>query len=296
MEKSYSIFQIEGGLGKHVAATAVAKAIKHNHPERQLIVVCAYPEMYLNLPFVDRVYRLGTTPYFYENYILDKDSLIFKHEPYFTTEHIYKQLPLIQNWIKLYGMEYSGEYPELVFNLRQKQIAENKWYREKPIMLIQTNGGMIEGQEIPYSWTRDLPFNLAIDIAKHYTDKGYHVIQITRPGSPQIPNVEVLAEPLSNMELFSLLTVSKKRLFIDSCMQHAAAALNLKSTVLWIGTSPMVFGYDLHDNIAAEIPQGVKMPESYLFDYSFSGITYECPYIDQIDFDIPEIMESINAQ
>ena len=73
MEK-YSLFHIEGGLGKHVAATAVAKCIKNNHPDRKLIVVCAYPEVYLNLRFVDRVYRIGNTPYFYNDYIKDKNK------------------------------------------------------------------------------------------------------------------------------------------------------------------------------------------------------------------------------
>ena len=74
MEKKYSIFHIEGGLGKHVLATAVARCIKNNHPERELIVVCAYPEVYLNLDFVGRVYRLGNTPYFYDDYINEKDE------------------------------------------------------------------------------------------------------------------------------------------------------------------------------------------------------------------------------
>ena len=72
MEKEYSIFHIEGGLGKHVLATAVAKCIKNNHPNRELIIVCAYPEVFLNLDYVDRVYRIGMTPYFYDDYIKDK--------------------------------------------------------------------------------------------------------------------------------------------------------------------------------------------------------------------------------
>ena len=37
-EKKYSIFTIQGGLGKHIAATAVAQAIKNNHNDRELIV------------------------------------------------------------------------------------------------------------------------------------------------------------------------------------------------------------------------------------------------------------------
>ena len=88
IEKKYSIFHIEGGLGKHVLSTAVARVIKKNYPERELIVVCAYPEIFINLNFVSRVYRHGNTPYFYQDYIKDTDFLMFKHEPYFTTEHI----------------------------------------------------------------------------------------------------------------------------------------------------------------------------------------------------------------
>ena len=105
MQKKFAIFHIEGGLGKHVAATAVAKCIKNNHPDRHLIIVCAYPEIFLNLNWVDRVYRIGNTPYFYQDYIENSDFLIFKHEPYFTTEHINKTLPLIENWCKLYNLE-----------------------------------------------------------------------------------------------------------------------------------------------------------------------------------------------
>jgi uncharacterized phage-like protein YoqJ len=63
----YSIFHVQGGIGKHVAAPAVAKAIKNNYPERQLIVVSAYPDIFINLDFVSRSYQLGNTSYFYQN-------------------------------------------------------------------------------------------------------------------------------------------------------------------------------------------------------------------------------------
>ena len=74
---SYSIFHVQGGFGKHIAATAVAKCIKNNYPGRQLVVVCAWPEIFQNLPFVDRVYQLGNTSYFYQTYVENQDSLIF---------------------------------------------------------------------------------------------------------------------------------------------------------------------------------------------------------------------------
>lgn len=292
MEKKYTIFHLEGGLGKHVLATAVAQCIKNNYPERELIVVCAYPEIYLNLPFVDRVYRIGMTPYFYEDYIHEKESLIFKHEPYFTSEHINKKLSLIPNWCKLYNLEYGGEQPTLVFNLRQQQIAHNKWRREKPVLLIQTNGGPLQDQQYPYAWTRDIPFDVSQTIVNHFSQY-YHIIQICRDKMNVLENVEAIFEPLSNMELFSLLAYSQKRLLIDSCLQHAAAALGLPSTVLWVGTSPRVFGYNLHHNIVASLPGGTKLPDSYLFDYNFNGVTHECPMINSDIFNMNEIIESL---
>jgi hypothetical protein len=293
MEKKYTIFHIEGGLGKHVAATAVAQCIKNNYPDRVLIIVCAYPEIFLNLEFIDRVYRIGNTPYFYEDYIKDKDSKIFKHEPYFTDDHIHKKLPLIINWCKLFNLTYSGEQPSLKFNLRQKQVGSNKWKRDKPIMVIQTNGGPLNEQPYPYSWTRDIPYPIAKQLAEYYS-KTHHVIQICRHEINLIPGVESVKETMPNMELFYLLLMSEKRILIDSCLQHASAAMRLPSTVLWVGTSPETFGYEMHNNIVATIPNTIKLPDSYLFDYNFNGLTHECPLLDTNIFDINDIIYNTN--
>jgi len=292
MEKKYAIFHIEGGLGKHVAATAVAKCIKNNNTDRELIVVCAYPEIFLNLPFVDRVYRIGSTPYFYKDFIEGQNSIIFKHEPYFTSSHIHKSKNLIENWCELYGLYYNGETPELVFNLRQKQIGFNKWSRQKPILVMQTNGGPLEKQPFPYSWTRDIPMDIAQRLVDSLSGQ-YHIIQICRDTKNALKGVEVVNQQMSNMDLFSLLLFSEKRILIDSCLQHAAKALNLPSTVLWIGTNSEVFGYEMHDNIKATIPNSVKLPDSYLFDYNFNGLSHECPLIDGNIFDVNEILNSV---
>jgi hypothetical protein len=288
----FSVFHLEGGLGKHIAATAVAKCIKNNHPDRELIIVCAYPEIFLNLPFVDRVYRIGSTPYFYKDFIEGKDSLIFKHEPYFTSEHIHKELPLIENWCKLYNLEFSGESPELIFNIRQKQYGFKKWARPRPIAVIQTNGGPLTEQPYLYSWTRDMPSHISSELVQ-LLDQNYHVIQICRSQEQAIPGAEAIFEPMSNMELLSLLLFSEKRVLIDSSIQHAAASLNLPSTVLWVGTSPKIFGYDMHNNIVAQLPSDVKLPDSYLFDYNFHGANHECPVLDLNIFDSTEILSSI---
>jgi len=292
--KKYSLFHIEGGLGKHVAATAVAQCIKNNHPDRDLIVVCAYPEIFLNLTFIDRVYRIGATPYFYQDFVENQDTLIFKHEPYFTTEHIQKKCSLIESWCKVFGLDYSGEMPSLVFNVRQQQFGFKRWKRDRPVMVLQTNGGPLKDQPYSYSWTRDIPMPLAEKIVSTFSNH-FHIIQICRNQDQAIHGVEVITEQLSNMELFSLLLFAQKRVFIDSCLQHAAAALRAPSTVLWVGTSPKIFGYKMHSNITASLPTNVKLPDSYIFDYNFHGMLHECPLLDLNIFDDSEVLNSINA-
>lgn len=298
--KKYSIFHLQGGIGKHVAATAVAKAIKNNFPDRKLIVVCAYPDIFINLSFVDRVFLLGGTQYFYQEYIQNKDSLIFHHEPYYTTNHIHKRKRLIENWCEMHQLKFDNERPEVKFNKLQWDLSRKFWLRKKPIMVIHTSGGPMTTDAKPYSWTRDMPPELAQELVDYYK-KDYHIYQVTKMNSPKLEGAEhVFAtqqQSLSLMEFFSILLHSKKRILIDSSLQHAAAALRKKSTVLWNGTSPKVFGYDVHDNICTDVPYDFKLPGSYLFDFDFNGNEIEYPYTDDVKlFDINKIIESVNNQ
>jgi len=301
MKDKYSIFHCQGGLGKHIAAIAVAKCIKNNHPHRKLIVVCAYPDVFMNIPFVDRVYGIGQTSYFYQTYIENQDSLIFHNEPYFTTDHIHKKLPLIKTWCKMYDLEYKGEMPKLYFNPLQKKIAKEVWNKDKkPVMIIHTNGGLITNDAKPYMWARDMPFDVAQQIVDRYHKK-YTIYQCTKMDSPKCINANIVEYSqnmqLSVMEFLSIIMHSDKRILIDSCLQHAAAALKLPSTILWNGTSPKVFGYDMHDNIETVKPQNFKLPGSYLFDFDFNGMEHEYPYNenDQL-FDLDKIFESIEKE
>ena len=296
----YAIFHLQGGIGKHVAATAVARCIKNNYPDRKLIVVCAYPDLFINLNFVERVYTLGATQYFYQRYVQDKDSILFHHEPYFTTNHIHKRKKLIPNWCEMYGLKYNNETPIIKFNKLQYDLSKTFWQRKKPIMLMHTNGGLMATDAKPYAWTRDMPQDTAQELIEYYK-KDYHIFQVTKFNSPKLEGAEhIFATPqqsLSMMEFFSILLHAKKRILIDSSLQHAAAAMGKKSTVLWNGTSPKVFGYDMHDNICTEIPYDFKLPGSYLFDFDFNGPEHEYPFTEDTKlFDINKIIESVDKQ
>ena len=296
MEK-YLIWHVQGGLGKNIAATALCKDIKEKYPDRQFILVCTYPEVFLNNFYIDKVYDLNNLSYFYETYIKDKDVIIFKHEPYDQTGHITGEKHLIENWCDLLSITYTNQQPEIKINYAQTQSIL-KWKRDKPILLLQTGGGpLITNKKLDstvYDWARDLPIELAQNIIQKYSHT-HHIIQVTRQSGYILDNVERLDKPLSNVDLVALTSISQKRILIDSCIQHISASLRLSSNVFWIGTNPKVFGYKLHNNIIVKQPNvASQLINSYTFDYNFSNNSHECPYLNINEmFDIPQVLDSL---
>jgi len=194
----------------------------------------------------------------------------------------------------MYDLEYNGEQPEIAFNKLQRDISAQHWRQgNKPVMVIHTNGGIHVDESRKYCWARDMPFDIAQAIVDKYHKK-YTIYQVCKQHSDKLVNAHVVDQPMSNMELFSLILNSDKRILIDSCLQHAAAAMGLSSVVLWNGTSPKVFGHDIHTNITAKEPGNFKLPGSLYFDFDFLGQEQEYPYVEDVElFDIDEIVEAI---
>ena len=300
MTKETCILQIQGGLGKHLYLTAAVKVLRNNYPDRDVICVVAWPELFADLPGVKRVYPLGGTQYFYDEYIEGKDPLIFAQEVYFDTQHVLQRSPLIETWCKVYGLPYNGEKPYIKINPEQRRAIKNFYdpiIGGKPFLLIHTAGGLFTNTN-PYSWARDLPIDVASKVADHFK-KTHFIMQICRPSAPKIPNVFVRNEQLSNTELIGLLELTDKRLLIDSSLQHGSACLGLKSTVLWNATSPKIFGHDLHDNIQAKEKPAKEIPGAYLFKFQFDQNPNEMPYEEEDLkdlYNIDQIIASLEAQ
>ena len=300
MGEKYAIWHVQGGLGKNVAATALVNDFKNRYPERKLILVCSFPELFLNYKAIDRVYSIGNHPYFYENYIENKDVIIFKHEPYEQTGHITKKNHVIKSWCELLDIKYQNQQPNLLINISQNQYLK-KWDRPKPILLLQTNGGPLQDLNNPippvaYEWTRDIPIELAQSIVDKYSLK-YHIIHLTKPEGYILSGVERLDTKVPLMNLISLVSTSHHRILIDSSLQHLSAAMNLPSIVFWIGTSPTVFGYNLHKNITAKLPiKANQLINSYTFDYQFADNSHECPYLNVNEmYNIKETLNSLDT-
>ena len=247
----YIVFQISGGVGKNVIATAVVRAMNLKYPDRKILILTAHPDIWINNPRIHRVIQFGQTAYFYDDYIKDRDTLIFTHDPYGSPDAIYRKKHLSQVWCEMYNLEFAGEKPELYFTVLEKDHIASFLNKTKPILLIQPFGGAQTNNK--YSWMRDIPPLLAQTIVDEFKND-YRVIQVKREDQLGLNGVEYLS---NNPRVLALaLLFSDKRIFIDSYMQHAAAALELPSYVFWIGNSPVTFGYQIHKNITTQFQMG----------------------------------------
>lgn len=287
------ILQISGGMGKCIAATAVCKAIKHQYPDDNLIVVSAYPDVFLNNPYIYRSYAFNNVSYFYNEYIENKEFKIFAHDPYLDTEYIKQDTHLIKLWCEMFDIPYNGELPEIFLNQRETKFYQNRYFSDKPIMVIQTNGGA--QLEYKYSWARDIPKDTVDEVIRKFKDE-YNIFHIKREDQISYEHTIPVLDPFRAVSV--LMMMSQKRLLIDSFSQHTAAALNLPSTVCWIGTSPKVFGYDIHDNIISnDFTAKPELKNSYLSKFNIIGDFLEFPYQHENDiFDTDKIIESIRKQ
>jgi len=285
------IYSINGGIGKCILATAVCRAIKKQHPEDQLIVVSGYPEVFLNNPNVDRAFAFGNISYFYQDYIEDKAFRVFVHDPYLETAYLRQNEHLTKTWCEMFGITHDGNHPELFLTEREQTFFASKFTSDKPILLMQTNGGA-PNQELKYSWARDIPSNVVSDVIRAYEGE-YNIVHMRR--EDQIAYNGTTAVSDNFRALVVLISLSEKRLLMDSFGHHAAAALNKPSTVLWIANTPIVFGHELHNNIVAN--PFTKKPEirhAYLQKFDISGNLLEFPYNNETEiFNSQQVIDSL---
>jgi hypothetical protein len=286
------VFQINGGIGKCIAATAVCWAIRRNYPECNLIVISGYPEVFLNNPSVNKNYKFGETLYFYKEFIEGKDFKLFIQDPYAHTSFFREEKHLVQIWCELYGLNYDGEYPQIFLSKREATKYIEGVNVEKPILLMQTNGGADANKK--YGWARDLPQCVVKEVIEAFksTHTIYHVKR-----EDQITYQDTLTVTTDFRRICAIALLSDKRLVIDSFLQHALAALYLPAVACWIVNSPMVYGYELHTNVLAN-PYTVEpdIRHALFSKFDWTGNEQEFPFNEEEEiFDGKKIIDTLNT-
>ena len=288
------IFQIDGGLGKSIMGTAMVKVIRKRYKNAHIIVVTAYPDVFLNNPHINECFKVEQMGGAYLKYIKDKDCKLFLEDPYRNHSFLTEKEHLFKTWCKIYGLHYNNEQPQLYLTQPEIDYFKPFYNIEKPIFVIQPNGGP-QGQGFNYSWTRDIPVPMVNDIIQHYKEE-YTIVHIKRDDQQKYPDTLHALDGFRSIAI--LLQLSKKRLLIDSFTQHLAAAMDVKSTVCWVTTKPKIFGYKIHDNVIAEpFTKEPQIQNSVYQPFNLAQDISSIPYNDLKEvFNINKIVESINKQ
>lgn len=286
------IFQIDGGLGKSIMATAMVQVIKKRYKNSNLIVVTAYPDVFLNNPQVNKIYRPEQMNGAYLKYIKDQDCKIFIEDPYRNNSFLTDKEHLFKTWCKIYGLHYNNEQPKIYLTQPELDYFSPFYKLDKPILAIQTNGGP-QGQGFQYSWTRDIPEPTVLNVIDYYKND-YTIIHIKRKDQYTYPDTMQALDGFRSIAI--LLQMSSKRLLIDSFSQHLATAMNMKSTVCWVTTKPKIFGYKMHDNILAEpFTKEPTLQNSVYQPFNLAQDIHSIPYnnLNEV-FDVNKIITSLN--
>jgi ADP-heptose:LPS heptosyltransferase len=288
----YLIFNVSGGFGKNIVATAVVRQLAEKFPDRKIIITSPHKNAWLNNPRIEKVVDLEKTPNFFAEVKKDPNCISFIQDPYQTEDFTYRRKHLIEIWCELCGLKWDKKMPEIFFTEAERKETLAVLPKGKPIFVIQTNGGYIN-QAFPISWARDLPLSIAREIVETMKEKGYEVIHIRRDNQWSLDGTIWL--PVGFREFLCAMEFSEKRLLIDSAPQHVAAALNLPSVICWIANSPTVLSYPMHRNILPNIKEEFRhLPDAYLDKYNIWGTLQECPYDTDRIFDVKEILQKLN--
>tara|TARA_Y100000114_G_scaffold39159_1_gene34860 strand:- start:6921 stop:7802 length:882 start_codon:yes stop_codon:yes gene_type:complete len=289
------IFQIDGGLGKSIMATAVVKVIKKRYKNANIIIVSAYPDVFLNNPLVSEIYQPNQINGLFNKFIKDKKCKIFVTDPYRHSDFILeKPIHLLKTWCELFGLKYNNEQPQVYLSQPEIDYFTPYYKTDKPILAIQSNGGPA-GLGYQYTWTRDIPEINMLEIIDHYKHD-YSIIHIKREDQKTYEDTMQALDGFRSIAI--LLQLSNKRLLIDSFAQHMATALDIKSTVCWVHTKPEIFGYKLHDNIKSNpYTKEPNLTQAIYAPFNLSEPISNIPYNDMGEiFDTNKIIESINNQ
>ena len=267
---------ITGGTGKHIMFTALLPLLAERYEE--IHIHSAYPRTFANNPYVTSINEDFTSSK-YRPFLRSHETRICITDPYDQEEMIRKESHLLSVWGRLLGLELTDdEARNLSPSLSLSPSEEDKAYAlldqleerlGSDFFLMQISGGQSPvsfdkggyEEEFEYMYDalqRSLPLKYAEKLVLMLRRK-FPDIPIVRYGLPnefvpkKIANEMVtLDPPVLYMMYTEICKKASGVITIDSSLQHIAAAANKASLVLWSGTSPDHFGWDLHTNLREE--------------------------------------------
>jgi len=240
------VLEISGGIGKHVMATSLIKWVNDKYPDKKIIVVSAYPEIFEYNPRIFRNLHLSQ-PYLFEDYIKNNDYR--KGNPYEHKEfYSENKKHLMEIFPKAYFFDELDKKPKSEIYLTKGENHEGIMYNKQngPVITLQVIGGLppntLPNRDKMDASQRDIPPKIAIQIANILMKKGFKVLQLRNKVEPQIPGTLQLEMPFRN--IIPIVKHAVAHVGIDSSWMHVAGCFDKPMLTFWGGTHKDSFGYN----------------------------------------------------
>jgi len=303
------IFIADGGIGKTICSTAVVKRLAESFPDKKIIVMTGYPDIFLYNPNVYKVFNFGNPLYFYDDYVNDS-SFVIKVEPYTDYSYMFESTHLIDSWCKMIGLERNNAVPEMFFMDNELEAA-NAYVKKvtgdgkKKFIMFQWIGGIVPQNKeemagidaLSRMHRRSIPKSVAQKVSNKLVSRDYVVGVVQHENFPEIQGAERLYFPNTPVRgVIALLKYAEGFIGIDSFIHHASMVFNTPGVVIWGGTSPKKLGYEQHTNL---VPKALcetpfcHRPDSYVFDSTSIGSIWNCPYNTKcLQYDADDIIKA----
>jgi len=255
MNREYTVVFIEGGLGKVVAATAAIRNLKKAYPEKKLIVVSGYPEVFDRNPHVFRTFGFNQHKYLYNDYV--KNGTIFERDPYHMDTYRFDECHLAQAFCDGWGIEFDGDpKPEIYLDDAVISVTRNELIPLKedglPLIVVQYLGrSPVDQQSKTYIPTGRENLPLFEEVMNKLCGKVRMMVMKT-PEEPTLKvakNTVILNNAVHFSRWFGYMYNADGFLSIDSCSHHIAAAFNKPGVAVWGRTSEKNLGYAGQTNV-----------------------------------------------
>jgi hypothetical protein len=302
------LFRVNGGFGKNIMATAVCRAIKRAHPDIPLHVQASYPDAFVGLDEVEKVYPQVPSPDFYD---LHRDFEILDAEPYAAHDYRRGGEHLVNVWCRRLGIKPKAWTKAECEDLKHSTVGTIRLARHekraaeqilgvirqqaagRTVVAVQWIGGTStyapgEAQNPNrVSQVRELPQEVAQALVDALAADGHFPLVIGLPTEPRLQNCLTLLDgheqafPLR--VVLAVLALVDGLVSVDSFAPHAWAALGRShAVVLWGATRPDNLGYESNTNIkppanCCPMP-GCNRPETHLGDWIGNGTVWTCPH------------------
>lgn len=256
----FHTFRVEGGLGKHIAFSALIPELFEKYGK--INIISSYDDIYLNN---EKVKNSWGADYFVQNKIELRNEVkeLHTHEPY-KGDYIFGDIHILKSWCKAYGLDFKKVRKPQIFTSPEikKQAKEIINSVDNKFFLTQFSGGQAAiafNPESQYQFnslqlTRNYPVQMAtilVDkLSKLYQD--YTFIDFTLPNEPMVVGTKRLVAPY--LVYYELCKYAKEIICIDSSLGHFAAGADKSVYLLWNSlaeATPQNYGWSLHNNISA---------------------------------------------